>query len=244
VYVVKILPDGVRLAYNRDYQLLGSVCATSAEWDAALIHSLDTCAEYSVNDRVPGDALWFEVCGEAREPYRRSWIERREWGEEPKGWVGPDEETARYEFLCERFKKRFELIMTFSERGPGRQNWLGRGPWISTENSPGVAWPCRRRGLGVPSNPPSKRETDVGGWNMAERGERWEDNVQGRYYVDRACIASKCCVAEAPKNFRMVENGDHAYVVKQPETPEEEEQCRRALAGCPADAIGDDGESA
>jgi hypothetical protein len=85
VYVVKILPDGVRLAYNRDYQLLGSVCATSAEWDAALIHSLDTCAEYSVNDRVPGDALWFEVCGEAREPYRRSWIERREWGEEPKG---------------------------------------------------------------------------------------------------------------------------------------------------------------
>lgn len=42
VYMVKTLPDGVRLAFNRDYGLLGSVQATPAEWEAALIHSLDT----------------------------------------------------------------------------------------------------------------------------------------------------------------------------------------------------------
>jgi hypothetical protein len=85
VYMVKTLPDGVRLAYNRDYKLLGSVRATEGELEAALIHSLDTWADYSVNDRVPGDAVWFEVCGEAREPYRRSWIEGREWDEEREG---------------------------------------------------------------------------------------------------------------------------------------------------------------
>ena len=55
---------------------------TDGEWEAALIHSLDTWPGYSVNDRVQGDAVWFEVCGEAREPYRRSWIEKREWSEE------------------------------------------------------------------------------------------------------------------------------------------------------------------
>jgi hypothetical protein len=85
VYMVKTLPDGVRLAYNRDYRLIGSVRATSGEWEAALIHSLDVWPEYSVNDRVPGDAVWFEVCGEAREPYRRSWIEEREWEDEGEG---------------------------------------------------------------------------------------------------------------------------------------------------------------
>jgi hypothetical protein len=85
VYMVKTLPDGIRLAFNRDYKLIGSVRAPPAEWEAALLHSLDTCAEYSVNDRVPGDAVWFEVCAEAREPYRRSWIEKREWDEEREG---------------------------------------------------------------------------------------------------------------------------------------------------------------
>ncbi len=85
VYMVKTLPDGGRLAYNRDYKLLGSVRATEGEWEAALIHSLETWPGYSVNDRVQGDAVWFEVCAEAREPYRRAWIEKREWsGEEPE----------------------------------------------------------------------------------------------------------------------------------------------------------------
>ncbi|MBI4587580.1 MAG: hypothetical protein HY725_01975 [Candidatus Rokubacteria bacterium] len=85
VYMVKTLADGVRLAFNRDYKLLGSVHASPAEWEAALIHSLEAWPDYSVNDRVPGDAVWFEVCGEAREPYRRAWIEERGWDEEQRG---------------------------------------------------------------------------------------------------------------------------------------------------------------
>ncbi|MFQ5899674.1 MAG: hypothetical protein ACE5JN_15700 [Candidatus Methylomirabilia bacterium] len=85
VYMVKTLPDGVRLAFNRDYELLGSVEATPGGWEAAVIHSLDTWAEYRLNDRVPGDAVWFEVSGESREAYRQGWIEGRGWDEERRG---------------------------------------------------------------------------------------------------------------------------------------------------------------
>lgn len=76
---------------------------------------------------------------------------------------------------------------------------------------------------------------------MAKKEFKFTENVQGKYYVDESCIASKLCVDLAPNNFRMSEEG-HAYVFKQPETPEEEEQCRQALLGCPVAAIGDDGE--
>jgi len=91
VYMVKTLPDDVRLAFNRDYGLLGSVQATPGEWDAALIHSLDTWAEYRLNDQVPGDAVWFEVSGESRDAYCRGWIDGRGWDEERRGHGEPDD---------------------------------------------------------------------------------------------------------------------------------------------------------
>lgn len=85
VYMVKSYPDGVRLAFNRNYERLGSVQATPAEWEGALIRSLDAWAEYGVNDRAPGDAVWLEVASESREVYRRGWIEGRGWDEERRG---------------------------------------------------------------------------------------------------------------------------------------------------------------
>ena len=75
---------------------------------------------------------------------------------------------------------------------------------------------------------------------MATKTERWPDNAPGRYYVDDRCIDSKLCTAVAPANFVMSPDG-HAYVAKQPATPEEEAACREAMAGCPVAAIGDDG---
>ena len=75
---------------------------------------------------------------------------------------------------------------------------------------------------------------------MADNRAKWPENTPGKYYVDESCIASDFCVAVAPANFRMDESG-HAFVFKQPETEEEERQCREALAGCPVCAVGDNG---
>ncbi len=77
---------------------------------------------------------------------------------------------------------------------------------------------------------------------MADETQKWPENVPGRFYVDQTCILSQFCVAVAPANFRVDDSG-HAYVFKQPATPEEELQCQEAMSGCPVYAIGDNGES-
>jgi len=69
---------------------------------------------------------------------------------------------------------------------------------------------------------------------------KWKENIPGEYYVEESCIAAKFCVATAPNNFKMSSSG-HAYVYKQPQTPEEKEQCHEALMGCPVKAVHDDG---
>jgi ferredoxin len=40
----------------------------------------------------------------------------------------------------------------------------------------------------------------------------------------------------------MNDNDGHAFVMKQPTTPEEIKECENALAACPVEAIGNDGE--
>jgi len=77
---------------------------------------------------------------------------------------------------------------------------------------------------------------------MADKRTRWPENAPGIYYVDEACIASDFCISAAPEHFKMDDSG-HAYVYRQPQTPEEHQRCREALAGCPVNAIGDDGEA-
>jgi ferredoxin len=66
-------------------------------------------------------------------------------------------------------------------------------------------------------------------------------NAPGKYYVvQEYCLHHCCCVDIAPDNFTV--NGPHeARVYKQPETPEEELQCREAMECCPMGAIFDDG---
>ena len=68
------------------------------------------------------------------------------------------------------------------------------------------------------------------------------DNVAGKYFIDdNVCIAHMCCVEIAPQNIKEDTNGN-AYVFKQPETAEEERQCREAVESCPVEAVRDDGE--
>ena len=77
---------------------------------------------------------------------------------------------------------------------------------------------------------------------MADKNDKWPDNMVGKFYVDRTCIACDACCIAAPDNFVMNENDGHAYLTKQPATPSEEDQCREAMEGCPVEAIGVDGE--
>ena len=77
---------------------------------------------------------------------------------------------------------------------------------------------------------------------MADKNNKWEDNVPGKWYVDKQCILCSVCEQVAPDNFRVADAGDHDIVYKQPETPEEIEMCEDAKAQCPVEAIGDDGD--
>ncbi|MFZ4713859.1 MAG: ferredoxin [Bacteriovoracaceae bacterium] len=77
---------------------------------------------------------------------------------------------------------------------------------------------------------------------MAQKTAKFSDNVNGKFYVDDQCIACDACVVEAPKFFIMNDSDGHAYVMKQPMTPEEIKECENALAACPVEAIGNDGE--
>ena len=77
---------------------------------------------------------------------------------------------------------------------------------------------------------------------MADKENKFPDNVPGKFYVDEECIICAVCISCAPNNFAESDDGDHDYVFKQPETPEELEQCYEALENCPVEAIGDDGD--
>ncbi|MBI1861887.1 MAG: ferredoxin [Deltaproteobacteria bacterium] len=75
---------------------------------------------------------------------------------------------------------------------------------------------------------------------MGEKIDRYDDNVSGRWYVDKKCILCSVCSEAAPKNFKESTDGTHDVVFKQPESPEEILQCEEAMASCPVEAIGND----
>ena len=76
---------------------------------------------------------------------------------------------------------------------------------------------------------------------MADRNDKWPDNVPGKFYVDRECILCSVCSDAAPMNFRMSDDEDHDICYKQPENDDELDQCYEALENCPVEAIGEDG---
>jgi ferredoxin len=78
--------------------------------------------------------------------------------------------------------------------------------------------------------------------NMAERDEKWPENVKGKFYVDEQCIDCDLCRETAPENFTRNEDGGYSLVYKQPTSQEETDLCMEALEGCPVEAIGEDGE--
>lgn len=77
---------------------------------------------------------------------------------------------------------------------------------------------------------------------MADKANKYPINVPGKYYVDNQCIDCDLCRETAPNNFKRNEEGGFSYVYKQPENEEEIKQCDEAIANCPVEAIGSDGE--
>jgi len=73
---------------------------------------------------------------------------------------------------------------------------------------------------------------------MADPTERWEDNVEGPWFVDRSCILCSLCSELAPHSFRESNEGDHDVVYRQPASEEERAQAVEAMEQCPVEAIG------
>ena len=76
---------------------------------------------------------------------------------------------------------------------------------------------------------------------MADLSEKYQDNVDGRYFVDEQCIDCDLCREVAPTCFTRNDDDGHSFVFKQPENDEEEEFCKEAMDSCPVEAIGDFG---
>ncbi len=77
---------------------------------------------------------------------------------------------------------------------------------------------------------------------MANKAEKWDINVAGKFYVDQQCIDCDLCRETAPSFFSRNDDGGYSYVKAQPASEEDVAQCMEALQGCPVEAIGDDGE--
>jgi ferredoxin len=77
---------------------------------------------------------------------------------------------------------------------------------------------------------------------MADKSQKWPENVTGKFYVDNQCIDCDLCRETAPDFFSRNEDGGYSFVSKQPLTEDDANLCMEALEGCPVEAIGNDGD--
>lgn len=103
-----------------------------------------------------------------------------------------------------------------------------------------VFFKCDRRLIG-------QKTLDEAGLNpnffsiMADKNEKNEFNVAGKFYVDSQCIGCALCASTAEGFFEISDAGC-AFVAKQPSNADETALCTEAMESCPVQAIGDDGE--
>ncbi|MDQ2870614.1 MAG: MBL fold metallo-hydrolase [Acidobacteriota bacterium] len=71
---------------------------------------------------------------------------------------------------------------------------------------------------------------------MASLRDRWADNADGTFYVDRTCIDCDACRRIAPAVF--AEASDHSFVARQPADEAEKRRALMALVACPTGSIG------
>ena len=66
---------------------------------------------------------------------------------------------------------------------------------------------------------------------MASRAKAYPENLSGAWFVDDRCIDCDVCRQLAPSTFTAAD--DHSYVVRQPETLQEQRDALRALFAAP-----------
>jgi ferredoxin len=68
--------------------------------------------------------------------------------------------------------------------------------------------------------------------------QKYEKNAPGQWFVTDQCFACLACVDILPTVFRLdYSNGGYAFVFRQPETAEEDADCRQAQKACEHHAI-------
>ena len=75
---------------------------------------------------------------------------------------------------------------------------------------------------------------------MANLNKSVPENVPGDFFVDSTCIDCDTCRQLAPAVF--AEGPGHAFVSRQPATPDDRRQALQALVCCPTGSIGSRGE--
>lgn len=77
---------------------------------------------------------------------------------------------------------------------------------------------------------------------MSRFTHRYPLNIPGKYYINDQCTDCDLCRACAPDNIRRDDRAGISYVFKQPTTPEEIAGVEEGVAGCPTEAVGNDGD--
>jgi ferredoxin len=77
---------------------------------------------------------------------------------------------------------------------------------------------------------------------MADKSAIVPENVPGPWYVDNTCTPCRVCLDEAPQLLKWNDDETYVYFFKQPEGEEELAAAENAMAICPQNAIGNDGE--
>jgi ferredoxin len=72
---------------------------------------------------------------------------------------------------------------------------------------------------------------------------RYSENAPGKYYVVDTCNGCGLCLSLAIRNFAYSDDASYYYIYQQPQTLEEERQCREAMDLCPMHCVRDDGGS-
>lgn len=77
---------------------------------------------------------------------------------------------------------------------------------------------------------------------MANRNDKAAGNTPGKFYVDTSCCDCDMCRNTAPGIFERNDDVAGSIVLRQPMTPDEILLAESALAECPTDSIGADGD--